>query len=802
MTMPRGKVKKSKSPKKIDRPKVRFERLVSRKMTQYEADLTRGSKSVGPARDDDEFRDAVVKPVVRYREGDEEQANKMAERMTEQARERGAVHVYRPERVVVGVGKVRAPDLKSETPPMEAAEMWMKERLPPSGVNPKEVLDYIEACLGGVQCEAFWRAEPNPFTVRQVGGENYGPFRGRWNVDVPGTGVFGVTGRYAGEVGRSNRSGKSAFVGSVRYAAYGESEYGRDQDKLVHNGEDKMQVEVDLACGPAGVKCSFGRRLKRGGSTKAVLNGDKCKQAEFDEARDEAIALSHADFVRTCFVREGDLHGLLGQGSAQIKADMMRWLGLKGWSHIAKMVGDDLSEARGNADKLRVEREVHQAVIDGTDVSVVQVEIDDLTEQAGKLEAAEKSGEEQRLAVRDMERRIEVAGKVRDALDVITNEKSCRARLQISAVARDEAETAANEVREKLGALRSGIFECERNMAGFDGKCPVDGERCPRVDEINANDEAMVGKLADLKAAQAKRQKALTVLLDERNENAGVADEMARELREIEKAKDFLDQQEGEPEAADKLWAELDALRSEASPNPGGLRDLRSKLDDLRADLKAVERAERKVEEIDREVAAIDRDLRMLRYSQLLAGKRGVPAMQIEGAARVVEGMANEVLAAMGQDHRLQFVFERELKSKKEAECAGCGRPWESGERKCPECSRERGMAVEDVFLPMVREGSATQSFDQDSAGGKSMLALAVRVALARFLGVAVLFLDEADGRLDEYNLEKFVGMLPRLLEQGFKQVFVISHRAYVRDRLEKCVEAVRHDGWSSVGWA
>jgi DNA repair exonuclease SbcCD ATPase subunit len=154
----------------------------------------------------------------------------------------------------------------------------------------------------------------------------------------------------------------------------------------------------------------------------------------------------------------------------------------------------------------------------------------------------------------------------------------------------------------------------------------------------------------------------------------------------------------------------------------------------------------------------------------------------------------------MGADHRVEFTFEEELKEKARS-CRGCGHAYEDGKaRKCPECGAERGMRVSDKLTVRVRDAGHLQSFDQDSGGGKALLAFAVRVALARFLGASVLFLDEVCAELDDENLKLLVETIHKLPEFGFRQVFVISHRREVAEAMPRNIVVTRdpEEGCSS----
>ena len=165
--------------------------------------------------------------------------------------------------------------------------------------------------------------------------------------------------------------------------------------------------------------------------------------------------------------------------------------------------------------------------------------------------------------------------------------------------------------------------------------------------------------------------------------------------------------------------------------------------------------------------------------------------MIIESVLSGIESQANNLLGEMGVEHRLRFSFQKELK-KKAAACQVCGRVFARGELKCKACDAPRGNEVSDTMEVKVVDAGKLQSFDQDSGGGKALLALVVRIALARFLGLRILFLDEVCSNLDAENLNSVVEMIQRLPDLGFRQVFVISHRRDLLEQLNACVVITR----------
>jgi DNA repair exonuclease SbcCD ATPase subunit len=687
------------------------------------------------------------------------------------------------------------PDMGPGIDPLRAVELWMKED-PPASVKRNAVLALFEHYLSALPDNAFDRVAPKPFIVLHIGGTNFGPYRSDQSVELT-KGIWAVTGRYEGTSGRSNRAGKSALMLMLRQALYGDVLKGKDQEKLIYGGEDRMRAACELEVNNVEL-VTMERALKRGSNQKLKINGDSFKQVDGVARWMDLVGLERDDFVRTCFVQEGDLHGVLGRSNAQIHQDMSRWMGLRGWEMMHKAVDADIAELRREFDAARVKVEsLREAMEEAKEKFVGKLERQ--REVVEELELRRKGDKERRVEIRDVEARIEKAERIMNSLTIVANETIWRNKLRENVIKRDKASKEADGVREVLGALRSEMYKVKNNLRGFDGECPVDGRGCPRTDDINSDDRAQRAKLDDLVRVRKVQEKKLLGATARCDAATDDADEATEELRVVGDAREVLEEHGEKHEALAKLRRKLDLLSGEGEI--GGNLDAEK---DVLLEMMAAERrhdsALKEAARQDKRLEVLSKEMASLMYFRHMVGRGGIPSMQIENAAGTIEESANRVLEMMGADHRLEFTFEEELKTVKEATCPVCGREFEKNERSCA-CGRKRGRARRDMFAPMVREGARLQTFDMDSSGGKSMLAFAVRVALARFLGVVFLALDEVDKSLDRVNLEAFVAMLPRLMEMGFKQVLVISHREHVRDSIDRRVEAVRHagEGWSEL---
>ena len=781
--MGRARAKTKKKVSQVSKTKVRFVDAPELRMVEVVCDLVAGDSGEAVVVRPRDFSGAIVKPVVRYAAGDEQAAERAAKSIVAALRKL-AKHVYPVERVVVREREQRMPELTAKLQPLDALDVWLSRRPPPKTVNVADARRLVVDWLKDVPRELFEPVAVEPVVVRELFGENFMPFGGEFAVQL-GRGVYAVVAEYVGARGRSNRAGKSALLAVLEGAAFG-TVRGHSQrlERFVHDGEGRMLMGATLGWRD-GNELRVARSVAKSG-VKITIDGRSVKR---DEAEGLFGGMSEADFARTVFVRADDLHGLLDQGSAQIKNDLMRWLGVAGWAEVNKRATDAVKHVRsaiGEAEVLvRQARErVEEGPPSGERIAWLESELFKLDGSA-----------EDRLAGLRVERKE--AARHREAAEVAAGRNAAQKELREAKALADVAERTHDEAHVEVQKLRAELEKVDQERdGGFDGECPVDGAECPRAEEIRGNAEAWERKAKKLKREYER-------VYGEYKKVSGIALEARQRyrdavavMRDVNDAQAVVDAGTGF-RSLKKIDAEIARLeKASGNADPGKLRN---ELDELRADAKEYGRAKKYVSDAEKGLRELRNKLSTLQYAAMVTGRAGIPAMQVENASGEIEGMANEVLRRVTTDFSLEFRFEEEVKTRKEAECRGCGRMFEKGERKCPVCGSERRNARRDVFLPMVREGGAVREFDLDSGGGKSLLAIAVRAALARFLGAVVLVMDEVDGRLDDANLRAFTRMVRGLTEMGFEQVFVVSHRARVAESIENRIVVTRDGSESAV---
>ncbi len=190
--------------------KVKFMRLHVPSLKNVEIDLTDSASKEGAGGG---CEGALVRPVIRYREKDEGEADAAWKRLKEDLT--GAKYVFNPIRQIVKSGRVKGRSVARFSDPELAFSSWLQHR-------EKETKELgrknIEACFREIVQAR--KAVSNPLfasqiQVRSVIVENYIPFRGSHAIEGLSSGVYGIVGEYDDNDRRSNRAGKSAFLKAV-----------------------------------------------------------------------------------------------------------------------------------------------------------------------------------------------------------------------------------------------------------------------------------------------------------------------------------------------------------------------------------------------------------------------------------------------------------------------------------------------------------------------------------------------------------------------------------------------------------
>jgi DNA repair exonuclease SbcCD ATPase subunit len=794
-----GKVRrtKKKAGEVLEKGALEFHPVPTRRMINLEIDRFKhdqsGETGLAPFNPTDSGIDgAIVKVVCRYRAGDEEATDLYLKHLVDMLRER-AHYVRPPKRIAVHEVAKRIEEIKVDLKPIDAAKFWLDKRKP-KHVNRRFVLDRLNGYLEEVtNLERDSRPVPASTWIRVASISNFMPYHGEHLLgDIP-DGVVGVVGRYTEEEARSNRAGKSAFLDAILFGLFGEARGLSTIDRHIHDGANDLEVSLGLEIGDQFVPIV--RRLARGsgGRVKSSLSiGDALVGVkEGNPQIVNLLGMGRDDFLKTCYVKQGDLAKILEATSGELKADIIRWKNLDVWNALFRAVGRDLAKLEEETEELESRNVTAEETIKRGRPTTEELERTEL-----RLKLALKRNEQLAAA----ESRVNLLRRRLRTLEEIDRCRETVAGKADLEVQRAPAETALEEINRELAAAREAegaarSESAERRLQakdGFGGICPVDKGDCPRTDEINADcaaaDRRLEEALERLRVCRDTRKAVEARATPLQSTLRGILDGLAA----VKRAEEYLEEadEEGTPaEIEAELADALEALGEERIDT----RAITEELTDLKARIQVYEVAAGQIEATAEELERCHTERRLLSYLRHITGKTGIPSMMIEDALLEISDQVNGILEELGTEHRLEFQFERELQ-RPEKTCSGCGEVFPESERIkfCDQCGAPRDREKSDELRPMVREGERLQEFNQDSGGGRDLLALATRVVISRFLGATILFLDEVGGSLDDFNLPAMIRLLRRLPTYGFNQVFVISHQKQIADAMPRNILALR----------
>jgi len=792
-----GKVKKIQAKKVeveiLDGDKVQFVDVPRRSLSIIRIEMTQDKATVIPEPSSIE-KNGIVKVVQRYLAGDEEIANKLLTDVMDELRKR-ARYIRPPDRIVIREKTKRMEELKYSLAPLEAAQIWLDKK-PAKGIEPKAILKRMRAYLELLGDKDMTKGLPLSMTINSASLENWMPFADKQSIGNIPQGLVGVVGTYEGQDGRSNRAGKSAFFDAIRYAMFGECRAVKSIDELAFGGRSKMEVELAIQFGDEVVPV---RRSYSGGKSDIRVRKASMKVKEANDEIEKLLGMTESDFVRTCFVRQGDLEGILTQQSAQLKADIIRWRGLDVWPSLDASVQSDeskiLKAIKEEEIRDKVAREaIAKGLPEDSLIEQYQQALDSAIEKNSRISSAKER-------LKGLHAQGELASQVEKAKQWVEQKDVLVEQRKAIMVGLEDLEKVQKKLMADESVLAQTYKECkERGRTGFNGVCPIDEMVCPRKDEIN-DDMGKAKKKAD--SVKKKLDDASSKVNETKKDVNGMIiklDKAKSNLSTVERAEELIAKYDGTTE--DEIEKAMEEISEEVKSSLIDTKAIQYKLAELMAASKAYENAVEALHESNDKLKELQAEAKTLRYLRFMFGKNGIASMMIEDALEEIEGQVNLFLEELGTDHRLKFDSERELKRMSRT-CYECGFVYDesSKEKFCADCGSARVKERSDELRPMIIEGNRKQSFEMDSGAGRALVALATRATMSKFLGASVLFLDEVSSSLDGYHQEMLIKLFHKLPSMGFNQVFVISHQKEVADAMASqiVVTRIQEEGRSTI---
>jgi len=736
--------------------------------------------------------DSVIKVVIEYRTLDQEIANTVLAEVVAKLRTR-ARYVRPPERIIIQEKRKRMEELKHDTNPLDAVELWVDKHPLLKGLKRKHVTEKIRDYLTAVEVKE--RPNPKQFSIREIGLLNFMPFKGEQVVRNIPDGLIGIVGRYIGQDGRSNRSGKSAFLDAFRYALHGEGRKLKQNEGHVFDGEDQMLLGTKLEFDGQDPEVMIMREYTRQGSTwksQVDIQGNLLKVKDAENEIESLLGMSKEDFTKTCISRQGELKAILTSTSSQLKEDIIRWRGLGVWPSLEGLAKEEMKSYRSDIRIIRIKLEAAEAEIAGgkpteAAIKVVQQLLKEENEHNAKLNRIDDQIDMLEAQLSDAEEVVKAKGAIAAKTTVEKEVAACQKTVEVAR----EKRSAALAVSNQAGQDRKE--KGKQVTTGFDGVCPVDSWPCPRTSVINKDTQAAKERYAE---SDKIYQTALAKTNAEKTKCGSAEKHLANaedQLREIDTAEKLIIKHSKLP-AIGKIQAALKKIEKDKELSYIDTDDTQKELGELLSRKASYLKAKGVVKEFKKEEAETHTELRLLQYIAFMCGKFGIVSMLIEDALEAISSQVNSILSDLGTDHRLAFDSERELKKRAKV-CFECGYVFEETAKVkfCAECGAERQRDRADELRPMICEGDRKQTYEQDSGAGKDLVALATRVAMSKFLGAPFLLLDEISGAFDEYHLAMAVKLLHKLPALGFRQVFIISHQKEIEQAVNNRIEVTRY---------
>jgi DNA repair exonuclease SbcCD ATPase subunit len=602
---------------------------------------------------------------------------------------------------------------------------------------------------------------------------NFLPFRGEHELAL-GPGAFAVVGETEEDPRRSNWSGKSSFLATIRFVLTGDHPK-QTEDAWITNDEEEGGVEAEFSGG------AYAERFRtRGGSTKLRVVIPDGQGAELElrgdhaqEALDRLTGTSKDEQLATWWSRQKEVDWFITEDPGIVTAQIAEWCGIEKVRDAAGFVAEDLTRLLKEHDgwiAIAVQSEQ-----DATDIDVGEPGAREaLQARADALQIKTEKDAGVRAALAKNEARARDA----EEYERLGREITAQEKAEPFAYTEEQRTAAMNtgaEAAAKVLVARQTLTKTRLLVRGkFDGQCPVRGGfDCPAKDQLNSNIEA--NAKAD-EAANAKYEAAQK----ESIETARLANLITDGIRAGSRWSANLEDLRARQDRLRPAWV---LFNTEAQPAVEATADWARELQEVRSQIEILDRNEawkaqhlKRAEESRAKVLALLPEITARREALLILGPGGAQRRVAERMLSLIEQRANELLQRSGVVLGISFQWARETQQPAE-HCATCGLPFPSSRKvkACTSCNAARGMKLEHKFRAVV---------SPLSGGAEDLAGLAVRLAANAWLramrGSAwrVACIDEPFGALDAFNRHAVTRHLVAMLadEYGVEQSFVTAH--------------------------
>lgn len=658
--------------------------------------------------------------------------------------------------------------------------------------------------------------------------ENWMPFKGVHKLEL-GPICYSVLARVDGVEGRSNWSGKTAFLESVAFAMYG-MHRKRLEDEWIHEGEREGAVKLTFSNGVV-----IERRRVRKGATRLEVS-DKYRTLAGEEGQlavDYLVGMSKQEFLNTCYFKQKDIARIVYSRPSERAQEFSSWFrlgtlrtaesrALKELNQVLNRQGEvttllntyrermqrlvDVEHRTFNKGPVPPPRDVKEAASEYLSWGIERLKI--RRDALDKVKAQCKAVYDE--AVADHARhKADVKEWERHEAVVERYKKHARELSAIDELLSQDHVDDTNEANiEFVGAEKDRqAAQLELNCAkallvgDFDGVCPVNAMLCPAKDQI-ISAETLNRKRYDNAVSNLKKCREAHVKSLERYRTAKEI-QIQRTTQELRrgvvqavmaecKPSILWINSHDEPESLSVKARAVEAAYIEFSNASNACSEIGSAIVEWTEAQKHSQRLEVEMIELQNRIV-------LLQSAAFVMGKQGAQRVIAERVLGEIVEKGNSKLRRCHIDLSFDVTWAREGSGLADV-CYGCGSPFPSSQRvkRCHRCNSQRGpkLIEKSDIVFSNRSGAA-----EDIVGGVIRLEAGSWFRRDRGSQWGTLFVDEPFGSLDEFNRGEFCRLLLDACNpsQGNSQAFVVAHHPDVTSVLPASILVTRKRDCSTI---
>lgn len=637
-------------------------------------------------------------------------------------------------------------------------------------------------------------------------------------------------------IGR-NFSGKTTLLEAIDYAITGNTRTDREVE-AIHYGMDKMMVVLTLDDNGKEHIIKRGRDIKNNG---LLQFNHQSKTKEAQQAIYDLIGVDDKEFKMTAFFNMSNAFMFMEMSSNDKKKHMMKWLRNDHWNKLKDAVDSDLYRLQKDTDSLNgqligIESSIRKPNLSKDEYKLL---ITDMNFAVNKLEKTNSQYSTILDRVNDYKYKVDKhTFRVKEYKENIVKLEVDINEIKQESIKSQNIFDEFDKLKEELGLTKKETAQRKKqhyekelidskvrlkgkekefrmlNNNEYSGICPVLNEPCDRI----ALDMSTIKKVRD-------DIKALKQDIENKNEIIDKYENQINKFRRLDALQNKLKFLEKSKELLHRYRNELDLnkkRRNNAITTISTFNDkLKVYLDKKDKAIKIINKLENKISSYKEEISLYNNikklnkelvekkelvtnkivknteDLKYTSYLSKAFGKSGIPSLEIENSFTEIEDEINLCLSHIDDSLRIIFSSSKEL-TKKEDTCE-CGFIYPKGYSKktCEDCGSERQMAKKDELTIQVLDNGNKIKFNQLSGGGKTIVSLAVRIALMRLLHrryscrLNTLFFDEIDAFLDDEHINDIKSFVKNVLVEKFKytQIFWITHNDMLKGSATKTIK-------------